>query len=109
MDNNQIINVSICFDDLKTFMNANAAKFPQAKNGKTYVNLTVKSRKEPDVQGNDCSVSIGQTKDERAAKAPLVYVGAAKTFTFAQNNNSAPQQQAQQYNSAPSNDSTLPF
>lgn len=87
MNNNEIINISICYDDLKAFMNANVSKFPKATNGKVYVNLTAKPRKEADKLGNDISISFSQTKEERAAKIAPTYVGSGKTFTFQDNNN----------------------
>lgn len=87
MNNNEIINLSICYDDLKAFMNANVSKFPKANNGKVYVNLTAKPRKEADKLGNDISISFSQTKEERVAKVAPTYVGSGKTFTFQDNNN----------------------
>jgi hypothetical protein len=86
MNNNEVINISICFEDLKDFMNANPSKFAKAKNGKTYVGMVVKGRKEADKLGNDISVSFSQTKEERAAKAQVVYIGSGKTFTFGESN-----------------------
>lgn len=107
MNSNEIINISICYDDLKAFMNANQSKFPQAKNGKVYVNLTAKARREPDKQGNDISVSFAQSKEERLAKADIVYVGSGKTFTF-ENQNASQNTNAPQANPMPQSEN-LPF
>lgn len=80
------IDISICLDDLKS-----SKKIKKASNGKLYINLTLRARKEPDNFGNDCSIYATPTKEEReAAKAKnenLVYhfVGNAKVREFTQN------------------------
>lgn len=45
------------------------------KNGKMYVNVIVTDRREPDKFGNDATVYMSQTKEEREAKADKEYIG----------------------------------
>lgn len=63
---------SICVDDIP------AEKLVTAKNGKRYLNLTSWDNDEPDKYGNDFSVSISQSKEEREAKQKKVYLGNGK-------------------------------
>jgi len=48
-------------------------------NGKKYIALDVWINDEEDRFGNNCSVNIEQTKEEREAKAKKVYIGNGKT------------------------------
>lgn len=80
-----MINISICLEDIPA-----SAKVPH-KNGKTYINLTVDKKKEPDQYGKTHSVSMSQSKEERVAKTPKVYVGSGKEFIF--NNEQRPSEQ----------------
>jgi len=57
------------------------------KNGAKYINLSVIVNDEADQFGNDCAITMGQTKEEREAKADKVYLGNGKTVW-----NSAPTQ-----------------
>lgn len=52
----------------------------EAKNGHKYLKLTVGTMKQPDKFGNDMTIWVTQTKEEREEKADRVYVGKAKTF-----------------------------
>lgn len=52
------------------------------KNGKIYVNIQVNNRKEKDDYGNDLYVTVPQTKEEREAKEPKLYIGQGKTYNF---------------------------
>ena len=53
------------------------------KNGGKYVALDVWINDEPDKFGNDCSVNIRQSKEEREAKAKKTYCGnGKKSFGF---------------------------
>jgi hypothetical protein len=54
------------------------SKLVQGKKG-TYLPLTIVLNNEPDKYGNDVSVSLAQTKEEREAKTPKVYLGNGKT------------------------------
>jgi hypothetical protein len=70
--------ISICLTDIPKDKITTSEK-----NGKRYINLVVDDLKDgPNQYGNDCSVSISQTKEERAAKASRVFVGNGKTCTF---------------------------
>ena len=68
--------ISICLSDLPK------AKITEHKNGKKYISLVVDDRKEADQYGNDLTVYVNHTKEEREAKAAKVYVGQGKTYTF---------------------------
>lgn len=50
------------------------------KNGKRWLNLTISTYDTTDTYGNNASVSINQSKEERDAKAPKVYLGNAKVI-----------------------------
>ena len=50
------------------------------KNGAKYLQVTIMVNDDPDKYGNDVSISIGQTKEEREAKATKVFLGNAKTI-----------------------------
>lgn len=68
--------MSICLTDLKN----NPKYLTKAGNGKIYVSLTTWDNDQPDKFGNDFSVTISKTKEEREAikdgqKIPNIYVG----------------------------------
>lgn len=92
-----IINVSINLDKI------DKSKIIAGKKGK-YLNLTVGANRNGEDQfGNTHYVAISQTKEEREAKAPKVYLGNGKEFVFNEGNGPAP---------APAtagNDGDLPF
>lgn len=72
-----IINCSI---DLKMI---DKDKIKIHTNGSHYFNFTVMERKDPDKFGNTHYVVEGQSKDERAAKAPKNYLkSSGKAFVF---------------------------
>jgi len=52
-------------------------KIITGKNGK-YASLTISVNNEPDKFGNNASITLGQTKEEREDKAPKVYLGNCK-------------------------------
>ena len=69
-----IINLSICVSDIpKTKINKSD------KNGKSYLNITVSAKKEPDKFGNTHTVYISQSKDEKGDKT---YIGSGKEYVF---------------------------
>ena len=75
-------------------------------NGKHYWNFTVKERKTPDEYNNTHYVVESQTKDERAAKAPVNYLDSSgKEFIF--NNNALASNDAANTND--DDDDDLPF
>ena len=79
----------------------------EGKKGK-YVDLDVWINDEPDQYGNDASVNIRQSKEEREAKERKTYVGnGKKVFGW----DEAPQQSAPQSAPAPDDDGgdDIPF
>lgn len=80
--NNALINLSICLTDIPK------NKIKKAKNGKLYVAITIKPRKEPDQFGQDCYAVIAQTKEEREAKTDLIYVANGDFVSFSAQNES---------------------
>ncbi len=89
-----MINVSI---DLSKI---DKSKIKEGANGAKYYNITVDKRKDVDKFNNTHTVYQSQSKEEREAKTPKVYIGNGKEIVF--NNNqaqqSAPQQQQQSFN-----------
>ena len=89
----QIISASI---DLSKI---DKSKIVAGKNGQKYYSISISVNDEADKFGNDVAIITNQTKEEREAKAPKVYLGNGKTVWKA-NGSSAP---------APANDDDLPF
>jgi len=54
------------------------------KNGAQYYNISINVNDEADQYGNNASVVTNQTKEEREAKAPKVYLGNGKTVWSSQ-------------------------
>lgn len=50
------------------------------KNGKRWLNLTISINDVTDTYGNNASVSINQSVEERTAKSPKTYLGNAKVI-----------------------------
>jgi len=69
-----LINISICLSELPK------DKIKQAANGKKYINLTVARRKGVSQFGETHTVYVSNTKEERDAKTPVVYVGTGREF-----------------------------
>lgn len=65
---------SICLSDIPT------DAIIEHKNGKKYLNLTTWDNDEPDRYGNDFSVQISQTKEERERGDKKVYLGNGKIY-----------------------------
>ncbi len=76
MEQNTKINCSICLSDIPKEARTTA------KNGKVYANFDIMPKKETDQFGNDVTISIAKTKEQREAKANTIYVGNGKTFDF---------------------------
>lgn len=79
-----LINLSICLSDIPK------EKIKKGNNGKSYANITVARRREPDQYGNTHSVFMGQLKEEREAGAARIYIGNGKGFDFNQSAASPP-------------------
>ena len=54
-------------------------KIKEAKNGHKYIKLTATTMRQPDNYGNDLTVFITQTKEERG-QSDRMYVGKGKTW-----------------------------
>ena len=67
---------SICVTDIPK------DAFKLAKNGKKYLNFVINKRKEVDKFGNDLTIQLSQTKEEKESKMAKVYIGQGKTFVF---------------------------
>lgn len=52
----------------------------EARNGHRYLKLTVGTMKQADKFGNDLTIWVTQTKEERDSRAERAYVGKGKTF-----------------------------
>lgn len=71
-----LINISICVSDIPK------EAIKQATNGKKYLGITVSRRKEVGKYGETHTVAVAQSKEERQAKAPKVYIGSAWEVVF---------------------------
>lgn len=70
---------------MNKFLNGgiNLSKIPKEaittdKNGNKWLNITIWLNEAPDQYGNSGSIQINQTKEQRDAKAPKVYIGNLK-------------------------------
>ncbi len=69
--------ITICLSDIPQ-----DKRFKSEKTGKVYGTFTVADRKEKDNYGNDLTVYMKQTKEERENKKEKSYVGSGKTLNF---------------------------
>ena len=69
-----MINISICLSDLPK------SKIKLSDNGKKYCNLVVVERREKGRYDETHYVALSQTKEEREAGEPKVYVGSGKEY-----------------------------
>lgn len=72
-----MIVIDICLSDIPA-----DARVKSEKNGKVYAKFVVDERKEKDKFDNTHTVVINQTKEQREAKVPKVYVGSGKEYVF---------------------------
>jgi hypothetical protein len=72
-----LINISI---DLTAIKERCPDKIKQAANGRKYINLCVSGRKEVSLYGDTHTVFASQTREERQANAPVIFVGTGKEF-----------------------------
>jgi hypothetical protein len=73
-----------------------------------YLDCDLTERTEMDVYNNPHNIALQQTKEERQAKAPKVYIGNGKTLTFG--SSSAPSAAPRQAPQAQDNDEDdIPF
>jgi len=83
----QILNGSICLSDIPKDKMTKSEK-----NGKVYVNVNIYVNDEADQFGNDGSISVTQSKQEREQKVKRVYIGNVKKPAFTASAPSAAQQ-----------------
>lgn len=77
----------------------------QTKSGlKHYASLVIDKRKDKDQYENTHTVSLSQSKEQRAEKAKKQYVGNGKEYTFAEN-----KQEYKNTNKQENEDGDLPF
>lgn len=82
------------------------------KNGHSYINLIVDTRREVDNYGNTHTVYCSQSKEEREAKEAKKYVGNGKEFVFNQQQTTPVPNTTQQQPTPPDgeeDDDQLPF
>ena len=94
-----LINVSICLSDIPKERIKTSEK-----NGKKYLSIVVADKRETDQYGNDTTVYISQSKEERDAEVQKIYIGSGKKVAFNgnnQNNQQAAQPQPQQQQQTP--------
>lgn len=70
------ISVSLCVSDIPK------ALIKEANNGKKYLNISVSRMKEPDKYDQTHTAFISQTKEEREAGEPKIYIGKGKEINF---------------------------
>src|SRR5690554_4006148 len=97
----QIISVSIDLNKL------DKSRIIEGKNGAKYYNSTVNVNDEKDQYGNDASVTISQTAEERQAKAQRTFVGNGRVVWSGTSNR--PQQQSNQSFDSTPQEGDLPF
>ena len=86
----QIISVSIDLNKL------DKSRIVEGKNGAKYYNFTINVNDEKDQYGNDASVTISQTAEERQAKAQRTFVGNGRVVwsnNSSQQNTSKPKEE----------------
>lgn len=70
-----MIILDICLSDIPK------ERITAAKNGKKYCRMIVTEMRQPDNYGNSHTVYMGQSKEEREAKQPKVYVGKGTCYS----------------------------
>jgi hypothetical protein len=73
----KLITGSICYDDIQAIPKD---KLFKSQKGKTYINISIWMNDEPDNFGNDGSIQLSQSKEEREAKEKKIYIGNIKSF-----------------------------
>lgn len=95
----QIISVSIDLNKL------DKSRIVEGKNGAKYYNFTINVNDEKDQYGNDASVTISQTAEERQAKAQRTFVGNGRVVWSGTSNK---QNETKSFDSTPQ-EGDLPF
>ena len=73
-----MIIIDICLTDVPKEL------ITEGKNGKKYLKLVLNERKSEGKFGETHTLQLSQTKEQREAKTPPVYVGSGKAYTFQQ-------------------------
>ena len=76
LEQNEVINASICLSDIPKDC------IVKASNGKLYLNICVNRKREKDKYGYDSSVSVSQTKERKAAGEKICYLGNGRHVSF---------------------------
>lgn len=77
---NAVINLSICLSDIPK----DKIKVSE-RNGKAYLSVNIRPRKEADSFGNDIYAIVSQTKEQRDANEEKIYVGNGQYVQFTGN------------------------
>ena len=83
-----MIVLNICVSDLPK------DKIIKGRNGKEYINLVLDERREVSQFGETHTITLSQSKEEREAKTPKVFVGGGKEYVFERREQPQPQAQA---------------
>jgi len=73
-----MIVIDICLTDVPKEL------ITEGKNGKKYLKLVLNERKSEGKFGETHTLQLSQTKEQREAKTPPVYVGSGKAYKFEQ-------------------------
>ena len=73
-----MIVIDICLSDVQKEL------ITEGKNGKKYLKLVLNERKSEGKFGETHTLQLSQTKEQREAKTPPVYVGSGKAYKFEQ-------------------------
>ena len=73
-----MIVIDICLTDVPKEL------ITEGKNGKKYLKLVLNERKSEGKYGETHTLQLSQTKEQREAKTPPVYVGSGKAYKFEQ-------------------------
>lgn len=97
----QLINAQINKSKLQSLVH-----YTNKRTGEESVNITISLNDAPDQYGNNASIWISQTKEERDAKTPKVYLGNGKVIY----DSNMPRQNAPEFSKeAPVSPIDLPF
>mgnify|MGYP006388642693 FL=1 len=101
----QIISVSIDLNKL------DKSRIVEGKNGAKYYNFTINVNDEKDNYGNDASVTISQTAEERQAKVQRTFVGNGRVVWSNNSNRNTTPQNSDNSQSTPNGylENDLPF
>lgn len=99
-----MIVLNICVSDLPK------DKIIKGRNGKEYINLVLDERREVSQFGETHTITLSQSKEEREAKTPKVFVGGGKEYVFERREQPQPQAQPQPARQSGGNEiDDLPF